>query len=119
MRKTFVAAALTATMALAAPVTAQTLKLSLHSDLKIIDPIWTTALISTHHGYMVYDTLFALDDKLQVKPQMVDSWTVSDDKLTWTFKLRSGLTFHDGQAVTAEDCIASLKRWAARDGMGQ
>ena len=48
--------------------------MSLHSDLKIIDPIWTTALISAHHGYMVYDTLFALDAKLQVKPQMVDKW---------------------------------------------
>jgi peptide/nickel transport system substrate-binding protein len=53
------------------------LKVSLHSDLKIIDPIWTTALISTHHGSMVYDTLFALDEKLAVKPQMVDKWEVS------------------------------------------
>jgi peptide/nickel transport system substrate-binding protein len=105
---------------LAAPTyAATTLKASLHSDLKIIDPIWTTALISTHHGMMVYDTLFALDEKLQVKPQMVEKWTVSDDKLTWSFTLRDGLQWHDGQAVTSEDCIASLKRWAARDNMGQ
>ena len=55
------------------------LKVSLHSDLKIIDPVWTTALISTHHGNMVYDTLFAVDDKLQVKPQMVDKWETSPD----------------------------------------
>src|SRR5262244_4099476 len=82
-----------------------TLKVALHSDLKIIDPIWTTALISTHHGYMVYDTLFALDDKLQVKPQMVDKWEVSPDKLTWTFTLRDGLAFSDGAPVTSEDCI--------------
>ena len=68
---------------------------------------------------MVYDTLFALDEKLQVKPQMVDKWSVSDDKLTWTFTLRDGLEWHDGQPVTAEDCIASLKRWSVRDGMGQ
>ena len=74
----------------------------MHSDLKIIDPIWTTALISTHHGNMVYDTLFALDDKLAVKPQMVDKWEVSPDKLTWTFTLRDGLEWHDGKPVTGE-----------------
>jgi peptide/nickel transport system substrate-binding protein len=102
------------------PARAETvLKVSLHSDLKVIDPVWTTALISTHHGMMVYDTLFALDRDLQVKPQMVDRWTVSDDKLTWTFTLREGLEWHDGAPVTAEDCVASLKRWGARDGMGQ
>src|SRR5499427_4852101 len=96
-----------------------TLKVALHSDLKIIDPIWTTALISTHHGHMVYDTLFAMDDKLQIKPQMVDKWEVSPDKLTWTFALRDGLEWHNGTPVTADDCVASLKRWAARDSMGQ
>jgi peptide/nickel transport system substrate-binding protein len=111
---------LVAASAFAVPAYAQTtLKLALHSDLKIIDPIWTTALISTHHGYLIYDTLFALDDKLQVKPQMVDKWDVSADKLTWTFTLRDGLEWHDGKPVTSEDCIASIKRWAARDSMGQ
>src|SRR5262245_120198 len=94
------------------------LKVSLHSDLKIIDPIWTTALISTHHGNMVYDTLFAMDEQLQVKPQMVDKWETSADKLTWTFTLRDGLEWHDGQPVTAADCVASIKRWAAKDTMG-
>jgi peptide/nickel transport system substrate-binding protein len=96
-----------------------TLRVALHSDLKIIDPVWTTALISTHHGMMIYDTLFALDEKLQPKPQMLDRWSVSDDKLNWTFTLRDGLEWHDGQPVTAEDCVASIKRWSARDGMGQ
>lgn len=91
------------------------LRVALHSDLKILDPIWTTALISTHHGHMVYDTLFALDDKLEVRPQMVDRWTVSADKLTWTFTLRDGLAFHDGTPVTAEDCVASLKRFGAKE----
>ncbi|MDP3159697.1 MAG: ABC transporter substrate-binding protein, partial [Reyranella sp.] len=106
--------------ALAASASAQTtLKVALHSDLKIIDPIWTTALISTHHGNMIYDTLFALDGKLEVKPQMVDTWTVSPDKLTWTFTLRDGLEWHDGKPVTAEDCVASIKRWGAKDSMGQ
>ncbi len=96
-----------------------TLRVALHSDLKIIDPVWTSALITTHHGFMVYDQLFALDEKLAIKPQMIDTWSVSDDKLTWTFKLRDGLAFHDGASVTAEDCLASIKRWAIKDGMGQ
>jgi len=111
---------LAASMLVAGPAAAQSvLKVSLHSDLKIIDPIWTTALISTHHGNMVYDTLFAVNEKLEVKPQMVDKYEVSADKLTWTFTLRDGLEWHDGQPVTAEDCVASIKRWGAKDTMGQ
>ncbi|MFI5033532.1 MAG: ABC transporter substrate-binding protein, partial [Reyranellales bacterium] len=95
------------------------LRAVMHSDLKIIDPIWTTALISSHHGYLVYDTLFSLDEKLETKPQMVDRWEVSDDKLTWTFTLRDGLEWHDGVPVKAEDCVASIRRWGARDAAGQ
>ena len=90
-----------------------------HADLKNLDPIWTTAYITRNHGYLIYDTLFAMDEDFKPQPQMVDSWTVSDDKKTWTFTLREGLKFHDGAPVKAEDCVASLKRWGARDGMGQ
>ena len=68
---------------------------------------------------MVYDTLFALDSKLAPKPQMVERWTTSPDGLVWDFTLREGLRFHDGAAVTSADVIASLKRWAVRDGLGQ
>src|ERR1044071_8328970 len=95
-----------------------TLKIVAHSYLKIRDPIWTTAFIVRNHGYMIYDTLFALDGELKIKPQMVDTWKMSDDKLTWTFTLRDGLEFHDGQPVTTEDVIASLKRWATLDSLG-
>ena len=97
---------------------AQTLKVVMHSDLKVLDPILSGAYIVRNHGYMLYDTLFAMDEQFQIKPQMVDTWSVSDDGLTWTFKLRDGLEWHDGTPVTAEDCIASLKRWAVRDSMG-
>ena len=100
-------------------VAAETLRVVMHSDLKIVDPIWTTAYISRNHGYMVYDTLFALDANGEVQPQMVRDWTVSDDKLTYRFTLRDGLLFHDGQPVKAEDAIASIKRWGSRDTMGQ
>src|SRR5262245_55843806 len=96
-----------------------TLRVVMLSDLKILDPIWTTAYIVRDHGYMIYDTLLAMDAGLNVKPQMADSWSVSDDKLTYKFTLRDGLKFHDGQPVTAEDCVASIKRWAARDALGR
>ena len=91
---------------IAGPALAQsnkTLRVVMHSDLKIIDPIWTTAYIVRNHGYLIYDTLFAVDGKFEVQPQMVESWTVSDDKLTWTFKLRDGLKWHDGAPVTSAD----------------
>ncbi len=90
-----------------------------HADLKNLDPIWTTAYISRNHGYLIYDTLFAMDESFTPQPQMVDTWNVSDDKLTWTFTLRDGLKWHDGADVTSADVIASLDRWGKRDGMGQ
>src|SRR5882757_8537413 len=90
----------------------------MHSDLRVIDPGFTTAYITRDHGYMVYDTLLATDSNFKPQPQMAD-WKVSDDKLTYTFTLRDGLKWHDGAPVTAEDCVASLKRWGKNDGMGQ
>ncbi len=95
------------------------LKFIPQADLRILDPIATTAYITRNHGYMVYDTLFAIDEKFQVKPQMVDKHEVSKDGLTYTFTLRAGLKFHDGAPVKSADCIASIERWAKRDALGQ
>jgi peptide/nickel transport system substrate-binding protein len=109
------------TLLLAGPALAQsgkTLRVVMHSDLKIVDPIWTTAYIVRNHGYLIYDTLFALDSKLEPQPQMVESWTVSDDKLVWTFKLRDGLKWQDGAAVTTADVLPSIKRWTDKDVLG-
>ncbi len=89
-----------------------------HSNLAILDPIWTTAYMSRNHGYMIYDTLFGTDEKAQVKPQMVEEWSANADKRLWTFKLRKGLEFHDGKPVTSEDVVASIARWGKRDAMG-
>ena len=96
----------------------KTIRAVMHSDLKVLDPIWTTANIVRNHGYMVWDTLFAMDEKMQPQPQMVDRWELSPDRLVYTFTLRDGLKWHDGKPVTAEDCIASIKRWGARDSTG-
>src|SRR4051812_9026573 len=72
------------------------LKFIPQADLRILDPITTTAYITRNHGYMVYDTLFAMDEKFNVRPQMVDKYDESKDGLTYTFTLRPGLKFHDG-----------------------
>ena len=119
MFRLLLVAAVSVATALSSAASAQTLRVVMHSDLKILDPVWSGAYIVRNHGYMLYDTLFAMDETFAIKPQMVESWTTSDDGLVWTFKLRDGLEWHDGTPVTAEDCIASLKRWSARDAMGQ
>src|SRR6266404_9155391 len=121
LRKAILAAACTAGLAAATtPALAQTtLRAVMHSDLKILDPIWTTAYIVRNHGYMIYDTLLAQDEKGEIKPQMVEKYEAAADGKGYTFTLRDGLEWHDGQPVTSEDCIASIKRWGARDTMGQ
>ena len=95
------------------------LRIATHAGLSGLDPIWTTAYITRNHGYLIYDTLFALDEDFQVQPQMVDSWEVSDDEQTYTLTLREGLAWHDGDPVTPDDCIASIKRWGERDPLGK
>jgi peptide/nickel transport system substrate-binding protein len=119
MRRFLLAAVISVAAAVSSAASAQTLRVVMHSDVKALDPIWSGAYITRNHGYMLYDTLFAMDEKFQVRPQMVESWSTSDDGLTWTFRLRDGLEWHDGTPVTSEDCVASLKRWSARDSMGQ
>ena len=96
----------------------RTLRAVMHSGIRVLDPVITTAHITRNHGYMIYDTLLGIDATYKPQPQMAD-WKISDDGLTYTFTLRDGLKWHDGTPVTAEDCAASLKRWAKRDGGGQ
>src|ERR1041385_5414562 len=120
MRRTLAAVAAGAILAAAVPALAQNkvLRFVQNGNLTILDPIWTTAYVTRDHGYMLYDTLFSTDEKNEVKPQMVDKYDVPPDKTLWTFTLRDGLEWHDGQPVTAEDCVVSIKRWAARDSLG-
>src|SRR5499427_1439568 len=98
---------------------ARTLRLVPHADLANFDPIWTTAYIARNAGLLVWDMLYGMDSNLQPQRQMVESESVSADGLVWTFRLREGLKFHDGQPVLAKDAVASINRWSARDSMGQ
>src|SRR3984957_3166124 len=90
-----------------------------NANLSALDPIWTTAAIAQIHGYLVYDTLYGIDAGNNIWPQMCSGHDVSADELTWTFTLRDGLAFHDGEKVLSRDCVTSLKRWASRDSFGQ
>jgi len=106
-------------LAVSAQGTPSTLRAVMHSDLKVIDPIWVSAQIARTYGYLVYDTLFALDADMKPQPQMVDTYKVGDDSLTYTFVLRDGLQWQDGKPIQAADCVQSIKRWAERDGVRQ
>ena len=115
------AAALAAMVAAGHPAIAQekVLRAVLHADVRTLDPIWTTQTIANIHGMLIYDTLFGNDANMQPKPQMVDTYDITEDKLVYTFTLRDNLKFHDGSPVTSKDVIASLIRWGKKDGVGQ
>jgi peptide/nickel transport system substrate-binding protein len=89
------------------------------ADLGVLDPIWTAAYNTRHHGMMVFDTLYGTDQAYRVSPQMAAGHTTSDDGLSWDLTLREGLRWHDGEPVLARDCVASIRRWGARDPFGQ
>jgi peptide/nickel transport system substrate-binding protein len=91
----------------------------LEAEIVTLDPHFSTAYISRTFGYMVFDTLFAKDSKGEIKPQMVQDYKVSPDGLTYSFTLRDGLKWHDGQPVTSADCVASLRRWGTRSALGR
>ncbi len=100
------------------PARAQTVNAVLEAEIVTLDPHFTPAYITRTFGYMVFDTLFAMDAQGRVQPQMVESWTASPDGLTWSFTLREGLAWHDGTPVTAADCVASIRRWGTRSAIG-
>ncbi len=89
------------------------------ADLSILDPHFNTAYVTRNHAYMVYDTLYGLNGALQPSGQMVAGHVVEDDGKLWTLTLRDGLRWHDGEPVLARDCVASIRRWGAKDTFGQ
>ena len=120
-RRAVMVAAAAATLARPALAqgTARTLRFIPQADLNALDPILTTSYAVRNYGYMVFDTLYATDAAFNTRPQMVENHQVSADGLTWTIRLRDGLRFHDDTPVRSRDCIASIRRWGARDGLGQ
>ncbi|WP_149538707.1 ABC transporter substrate-binding protein [Siccirubricoccus phaeus] len=121
-RSFLLGAAGAAALPLAAPATAQgarLLKFIPQADVAVVDPIVTTAYVTRHHGFLIYDTLYGVDNDFRPQPQMAEGHVVEDGGRRVTITLRQGLKFHDGEKVRARDAVASVKRWAARDAMGQ
>ena len=114
---------LVASVVAAAPAAAQQdqrpLRLTMNTELQTLDPVVTPSVVTRAFGFMVWDTLVSPNSRGEMRPQMLEGWQISDDRMTWTFRLREGLEWHDGTPVTAEDCLASLRRWGARDGLGR
>ncbi len=98
---------------------ARTLKFVPQANLANFDPIWGTQYVVRNAAALVWDTLYGIDSELRPQRQMVESEEASADGLTWNFRLREGLRFHDNEPVLAKDVVASLNRWAVRDPMGQ
>ena len=98
------------------PASAQkVLKVVPQAEPKIFDPHQPASNATAIHVGMIYDSLFTWDANLVSRPQMVGDYQISADKMTYTFKLRPGLKFHDGNSVTTRDVVASMKRQFARD----
>ncbi len=101
------------------PGASRLLKFIPQSDLTVLDPHWTTAYVTRNHGFMVFDTLYGTNGAYEPSPQMVAGHTVEGDGTLWRLTLRDGLLWHDGTPVLARDCVASIRRWAKKDGFGQ
>ncbi|MBR0654575.1 ABC transporter substrate-binding protein [Plastoroseomonas arctica] len=114
-----IGAGLLAAPRIATAQAARTLRFVPQADLTVLDPIWTAAHVTRHHSYLVFDTLFGQDSRVQVSHQMLAGHVVEADGLRWTLTLRDGLRFHDGEPVLARDCVASIRRWGRRDILGR
>jgi peptide/nickel transport system substrate-binding protein len=89
------------------------------ADVTTLDPLNTTSYGVRNHGHMCWDTLYGPDENFVPQPQLCEGHSVSQDQLTWTFTLRQGPRFHDGEPVRARDAVASIQRWMPRDTLGQ
>lgn len=105
--------------ALAQPGQSRILRFVPQANLTSLDPVWTTANITRHHGFMVYDTLYGLDGSLAARPQMAEGHVLEDGGTRCVITLRDGLRFHDGEPVRATDAVTSLRRWMRRNAAGQ
>ncbi|MBR0647232.1 ABC transporter substrate-binding protein [Plastoroseomonas hellenica] len=119
-RRTILKGGVAAAASLSAPAFAQgaaarSLRVIPQANLTSLDPVWTTAVVTRNHAFMIYDQICAQNAAGEIRPQMAEGWTMADDRLSWTFTLREGLAFHDGERVLSKDVVASIKRWARRD----
>ncbi len=121
-RRQFAAGATAAALArpaIARAADAHTLRFVPQADLTILDPLATTAYPTRNHGHLCWDTLYGVDEHFAPSPQLAEGHVVEDGGKRWTFTLRDGPVFHDGEKIRAVDAVASIKRWMPKDTYGQ
>lgn len=109
-------AGLTVALMAIAPATAQqrggAINVATIGEPPTLDPMVSSTDIVGMIGQHIYETLFTFDKDWKTTPLLADGMpTISADGRIYTIKLRPGVTFHDGQAMTSNDVVASLKRW--------
>jgi peptide/nickel transport system substrate-binding protein len=115
LRTTTGAATLLAAPRIGRAADSKVLRFVPQANLANLDPIWTTQYVVRNGSTLIWDTLYGVNDQLEPQPQMVEAHEVTPDFKTWTFRLRPGLKFHDGEPVLAKDAVASISRWMVRD----
>ena len=103
-----------ATLALPAIRTAraapEVLRMGIGTSLAKLDPLLTTIGDEYIYDNLVFNGLTRMAADLSTQPDLAESWTYSDDLKHWTFKLRHGVKFHDGQEMISADVVALYKR---------
>lgn len=96
------------------------LKVVIDADPPTIDPHSSTTTLAFVVGYHIFEGLYTLDEEFKPIPMLAqDLPEISEDNLTYTIKLRSGLKFHNGEPVTIHDVVASLNRWGSMGSYGK
>jgi peptide/nickel transport system substrate-binding protein len=112
-RRTLIGSSLATAAAIAAPsarAAGSVLRIGIGTSLNSLDPMMVTIGDEYIYTNLVFNGLARMREDLTVEPDLADGWSYSDDLKQWTFRLRRGVKFHDGQEMVADDVVASFRR---------
>ncbi len=89
------------------------LKFAIFGEAPSLDPMFTTATITKNLASLMFEGLLSPDMQLRPQPDLAESYEMSRDGKTATFRLRKGVTFHNGKEMTSADIVASLRRFTS------
>ena len=115
-RRTLLQASLAAGLpapAFAQGAAARTLRVIPQANLTSLDPVWTTAVVTRNHAFLVYDQLCAQDAKGEIRPQMAEGWAMEPDGLAWTFTCATACA-----SMTGRRCWPRIASPASSAGRG-
>lgn len=93
------------------PTISDTLKVALNADPPTLDPLMSTGAIVRDCNKYIFEGLFEMDENYEPREQLCESYDHNDDYTEFTFNLRQGVLFHNGDEMKADDVVASLNRW--------